>query len=171
MTAINLDTSFTAQLDCLNWGTSIKPVMIIESAFMDMADSGWLCLPESFDTVNTTPVTLRFDFIERRDNRRHYRVTCVTEGSHYFGRQMDSSLNRFLGFYRSVSDDVFWKIEEIGVHGEGENARPAFILRDRLGYTVKIKTHGPGLSLIAYLSTHSVTSDEVHFTLADYKPL
>ncbi|MFJ4257592.1 hypothetical protein ACIP01_11695 [Pseudomonas monteilii] len=206
MTAVDLNRSFTATLECLTtpelkslscdadmsaflhrpnmnneadakecMGSfkSTIPVTVLDHVIEDIADSGWLCLEAKLFRayLRQLTATLRFDFIEQRGNRRHYRVSCATPGADYNGRHLDSSRGGFLGFYKSVADDVFWKIEEIGVHDVDGDERPTFLLRDRWGHVVNISMRSMKGDWFGYLCTQGTRTTQLHFTLSNYQPL
>ncbi|MNJ59797.1 hypothetical protein D3C77_554970 [compost metagenome] len=124
------------------------------------AASGWLQITAN---ANSRPVKLHFAFIEHIADRIHFKVRSVTQGS-YSGWQVDSSYSGFLGFYASVGDAVFWKIEPAGTYEGFGDQRPAFFLRDHKGYTVKAVSE----SGITYLSTGG-SGSPLLFTLDDYE--
>jgi hypothetical protein len=129
-------------------------------AWFASADSGWLQLTAN---ANSRPVRLAFVFIEQTADRIHFKVKSVTQGL-YFGQQMDSSRNGFLGFYSSVSDEVFWKIEPAGFYEGFGDQRPAFFLRDHKGYTVKAQSEKG----VTFLSTGG-NGSPLLFTLGNYR--
>ncbi|MNJ52663.1 hypothetical protein D3C77_480090 [compost metagenome] len=130
------------------------------NALFANVDSGWLQLTAN---ANSRPVKLTFAFIEQIADRIHFNVGSLAQ-SLYFGQQIDSSRNGFLGFYSSVEDEVFWKIEPAGFYEGFGDLRPAFFLRDRKGYTVKAQSENG----VTYLSTGG-NGSPLLFTLNDYE--
>ena len=66
--ADQLDTAFTANLMCVSYESPL-PVMVVTEGpgnllvGAQLADTGWLCLPEQSEEYTTVPVKLRFDFL------------------------------------------------------------------------------------------------------------
>ncbi|PVZ40810.1 hypothetical protein [Pseudomonas sp. CC120222-01a] len=170
MTTINLQQSFTARLEGQSSNQRV-PVLLIDRQLIEVDSSGWLCLPSKYsDALVLLRATLRFDFLGQYGDSCHYRVSCATRGSYYFERQLGRSRNGYLGFYGSVSSDVFWKIDVINGSANGES--PVFTLSDHQGRAVGSLTenslaHGQ----ITYLVTSDFKPNVQQFTLADYQPI
>lgn len=169
MSSIQFDRSFTAKLVCINYTERPQPVVLITRDLATegtWAGGGWLSLPESEILLDSAELTLRFDFIEKTADRFHYKVSCDTRAGGYRGTYLDTSRNSYLGFYGSVADEVFWKIEVLGVYGGAGDQRPRFRLRDRKGHTVKLYPYLEAM----YLNIEG-NSKPIEFILQDYQPL
>lgn len=169
MSSIQFDRSFTAKLVCINHGDRPQPVVLITRDLATegtWAGGGWLSLPENETLLDSTELALRFDFIEKTEDRFHYKVRCESDAGGYRGTHLDVSRNSYLGFYGSVADEVFWKIEVLGGYTGMGDERARFHLRDRKGHTVKLY---PYLNAM-YLNIEGGTKP-IEFTLQDYQPL
>ncbi|MCY1453974.1 hypothetical protein D9M71_710020 [compost metagenome] len=126
----------------------------------DNVESGWLQLTAN---ANSRPVKLAFVFIQQIADRLHFNIGSLAQ-NFYFGQRIDSSRNGFLGFYGSLGDEVFWKIEPAGFYEGFGDQRPAFFLRDHKGYTVKAQSEKG----VTFLSTGG-NGSPLLFTLGNYR--
>ena len=186
--------NFTATLHNVHRGqivvadNNVHPVLGLD-------EDGWLCttaarrsVPRSADEFQR--LAFHFEFIEHREDRTHYYITCAEHWA-YIGARLESSSNGWLGLYGThvagrVRDVLnaphpynllrtrpYWKIETLQPwDGTVESAGLVpFYLRDMNGYRVaeSLSDNVPVLDLGRqyYLNASERTGDVLEFFLSD----
>lgn len=119
--------SFLATLVCIT-DEGAGPVDFTRSE--TIAAGGWL----TQGAQSNEGCLLRFDFVERVEERLHYRISAGPSTPGFAGAKLGVSRNGYLGFYEVAQVSDLWKIELLE-HDEEPDYFECH-LRDMRGYRV-----------------------------------
>ncbi|MDZ3993226.1 hypothetical protein [Pseudomonas sp. Teo4] len=149
-----LQRTFTAELHCQYGRVGVVETPLAADPRFSADQEGWLCTEDRRGaTLSFKPIVFQFLFIEKKNDRIHYRVNCADTWQ-YAGARLEQNKNGWLGLYGThvigrVIDALnpanllpalqpIWKIETLQAwDGDIQNAENiAFYLRDRNGHRV-----------------------------------